>query len=48
MTRLVILELEGAKDVTEWFDKSRAELEPIELVEKGLGRRRDERNSQYD
>jgi DNA primase len=34
--RLVILELEGAKDVTEWFDKGHGELELIELVEKGL------------
>jgi DNA primase len=37
VTRLVILELEGAKDVTEWFDKGHGELELIELVEKGLG-----------
>jgi len=36
MTRLVILELEGAKDVTEWFDKGHSELELIELVEKGM------------
>ena len=36
VTRLVILELEGAKDVTEWFDKGHGELELIELVEKGL------------
>jgi len=34
--RLVILELEGAKDVTDWFDKGHGELELIELVEKGL------------
>jgi putative DNA primase/helicase len=36
VTRLVILELEGAKDVTEWFDKGHSELELIEVVEKGL------------
>lgn len=36
VTRLVILELESAKDVTEWFDKGHGELELIELVEKGL------------
>jgi putative DNA primase/helicase len=36
VTRLVILELEGAKDVTEWFEKGHGELELIELVEKGL------------
>jgi len=36
VTRLVILELEGAKDVSEWFDKGHGELELIELVEKGL------------
>jgi putative DNA primase/helicase len=36
VTRLVILELECAKDVTEWFDKGHGELELIELVEKGL------------
>jgi len=36
VTRLVILELEGAKDVTEWFDKGHGELELIELVEKRL------------
>jgi DNA primase len=35
-TRLVILELAGAKDVTEWFDQGHGELELIELVEKGL------------
>ena len=35
-TRLVILELKGAKDVTEWFEKGHGELELIELVEKGL------------
>ena len=33
--RLIILELEGAKDVTEWFEKGHGELELIELVEKG-------------
>jgi 5S rRNA maturation endonuclease (ribonuclease M5) len=36
VSRLVILELEGAKDVTEWFDKGHGELELIGLVEKGL------------
>jgi len=36
VTRLVILEVEGAKDVTDWFDKGHSELELIELVEKGL------------
>jgi len=36
VTRLVILELEGAKDVTEWFETGHGELELIELVEKGL------------
>jgi DNA primase len=36
VTRLVILEIEGAKDVTEWFDKGHGELELVELVEKGL------------
>jgi len=35
-TRLVILELEAAKDVTEWFERGHGELELIELVEKGL------------
>jgi hypothetical protein len=35
-TRLLILELEGAKDVTEWFDKGHGDLELIALVEKGL------------
>jgi putative DNA primase/helicase len=34
--RLVILELEAAKDVTEWFEKGHSELELIGLVEKGL------------
>lgn len=36
VTRLVILELEGAKDITEWFEGGHSELELIELVEKGL------------
>jgi DNA primase len=36
VTRLVILELEGAKDTTEWFERGHGELELIELVEKGL------------
>jgi DNA primase len=36
VARLVMLELEAAKDVTEWFEKGRCELELIELVEKGL------------
>jgi DNA primase len=36
VTRLVILELEGAKDVTVWFEKGHGELELIESVEKGL------------
>ena len=36
VTRLVILELEGAKDVTEWFEKGHSELELIGLVENGL------------
>jgi DNA primase len=36
VTRLVILELEGAKDATEWFERGHGELELIELVEKGL------------
>jgi len=36
VTRLVILELESAKDVTEWFERGHGELELIELVEKGL------------
>jgi putative DNA primase/helicase len=36
VTRLVILELEGAKDITEWFERGHGELELIELVEKGL------------
>ncbi len=36
VTRLVILELEAAKDVTEWFEKGHGELELIESVEKGL------------
>ncbi len=31
-----ILELESAKDVTEWFERGHGELELIELVEKGL------------
>ena len=35
VTRLVILELEGAKDVSEWFERGHSELELIELVEKG-------------
>ena len=35
VTRLVILELEGAKDVSEWFERGHGELELIELVEKG-------------
>lgn len=35
-TRLVILELEGAQDVTDWFARGHGELELIELVEKGL------------
>jgi DNA primase len=39
VTRLVIVELDGAKDVTEWFEKGRAELELIEMVEKGLATR---------
>lgn len=34
--RLVILELESVKDVTEWFEKGHGELELIALVEKGL------------
>jgi len=37
VARLVILELESAKDVTEWFERGHGELELIELVEKGLG-----------
>ena len=37
VARLVILELERAKDVTEWFERGHGELELIELVEKGLG-----------
>jgi len=36
VTRLVILELESANDVTEWFERGHGELELIELVEKGL------------
>ena len=36
VNRLVILELEGAKDVPEWFETGHGELELIELVEKGL------------
>ena len=39
VTRLVILELEGAKDITEWFERGHGELELIELVERGLGAR---------
>ncbi len=35
VTRLVILELEGAKDVSEWFERGHSDLELIELVEKG-------------
>jgi DNA primase len=35
VTRLVILELEGAKDVSEWFGEGHGELELIELIEKG-------------
>lgn len=31
--RIVILELEGAKDVTEWFARDHGELELIELIE---------------
>jgi hypothetical protein len=37
VTRLAILELEGAKDVSEWFEKGHGELELIELIEKGQG-----------
>ncbi len=36
VARLVILELESAKDVTEWFERGHGELELIELVEKEL------------
>ncbi len=39
VTRLVILELEGAKDVSEWFEKGHGELQLIELIEKGQGAR---------
>lgn len=42
VTRLAILELDGAKDVTEWFEKGHRELELIELVEKGLGTTHDQ------
>jgi putative DNA primase/helicase len=35
--RLAILELDGAKDVSEWFEKGHGELELIELLEKGQG-----------
>lgn len=37
VTRLVILELEGAKDVTDWIEKGHGEFELIKLVERGLG-----------
>jgi 5S rRNA maturation endonuclease (ribonuclease M5) len=37
VTRLAILELEGAKDVSEWFEKGHGEPELIELLEKGQG-----------
>jgi DNA primase len=37
VTRLAILELEGAKDVSDWFEKGHGELELIELLEKGQG-----------
>jgi hypothetical protein len=33
---LVILEVEGAKDITQWFEQGHGELELIQLVEKGL------------
>jgi DNA primase len=36
VTRLAILELEGAKDVTEWFEQGHGEVELIELIEEGL------------
>ena len=36
VTRLVILELEGVKDVTEWFEKGHGKRELSALVEKGL------------
>lgn len=39
-TRLVILEVEGARDVTEWFAMGHGELELIGLAEKGLGERK--------
>ena len=35
VTRLVILELENVKDVSEWFERGHSELELIELVENG-------------
>lgn len=35
VTRLVILELENVKDVSEWFERGHSEIELIELVEKG-------------
>lgn len=35
-TRLVIVEFEDAKDVTEWFEKGHADLALIEMVERGL------------
>ena len=37
VARIVILELESVKDITEWFERGHGELELIELVEKGLG-----------
>jgi 5S rRNA maturation endonuclease (ribonuclease M5) len=33
--RLVILELEGAKDITEWFERGHSECELIEQIESG-------------
>lgn len=36
VARLVILELDDGKDVTEWFEKRHSELELIELAEEGL------------
>jgi DNA primase len=37
VVRLVIVEVESAKDVTEWFEKGHGELELIQLVERGKG-----------
>jgi hypothetical protein len=36
-SRVVVLELEGAKDISDWFDRGHSELELIAQVEGGVG-----------